>query len=513
MAKKIYKALKKARLQKTVKSLERRVVIANEHIRVLEKKYEEKIQKAVESLERKNRMILLPMEKETLSKKAYGQSIIDNIMAKFDEKQKWQKLAINHKLKKDLAKADANEKTLNLAATEKIALIDAKRAAKLNELEAKYLEEDLDAAILNANIKKYETKQSELANSLKDFESSLRTKYNNKLVKDREKNQITLQKLDSKLQKQYEVRNQIVNEERDELVERKSVLEQLVQNKDDEKYEENVQELDEINALFDMYEDDSILLRVKNLNMRFGGLKAVDNLSFDIKKGEIFGLIGPNGAGKTTVFNCITQFYKPTSGKVYFNRNETIMNLMDVQVHDVIKQGIVRTFQNVELVWELSILDNLLVASHTLYETGFFTQLFHLPSLKKEEDVIRAKALRVLEYLDLLPYKDFYPVGLPYGILKRIELARTFMTDPKLIILDEPAAGLNEVETKELATSIKQIAKDFGTTIFLVEHDMGLVMDVCDRICAINFGKKLAVGTPKEIQNNKLVQEAYLGGE
>lgn len=513
MAKKIYKTLKKARLQRTIKSLERKVVVANEHIRVLEQEYENIILKAINNLERKNRAILLPLEKEIVSKKAYSQSIIDKKMAKIDEKQKWQKIAINHKLKKDLTKAGADEKTLKLVASEKIALIDAKRVATLNKLEAKYLEEDLDDATLNANIIKYETKQVELTNNLKTFEDKLRLKYDDRLIKDREKNTKTLNNLNVKLEKHYEISNQLINEERDELLNRKRELELLVENQSDENYEQNVQELDEIDALFDMYEDDSILLRVKNLSMNFGGLKAVDNLSFDIKKGEIFGLIGPNGAGKTTVFNCITQFYKPTSGKVYFNRNETVMNLMEVQVHDVIKQGIVRTFQNVELVWELSVLDNLLVASHTLYETNFFTQLLHLPSLKKEENVIRAKALRVLEYLDLLPYKDFYPVGLPYGILKRIELARTFMTDPKLIILDEPAAGLNEVETKELAKSIKQIAKDFGTTIFLVEHDMGLVMDVCDRICAINFGKKLAIGTPKEIQNNKLVQEAYLGGE
>ncbi len=260
--------------------------------------------------------------------------------------------------------------------------------------------------------------------------------------------------------------------------------------------------------------DENTILELKGLTMQFGGLKAVDGLSFKVKEGEIFGLIGPNGAGKTTVFNCITQFYKPTAGTVkYRDKNGNIIDLTKMKVHDVIKTGIVRTFQNVELIWELSVLDNLLVAGHTLYKANLFEHMIHSRRLKREEQTIKAKAVTVLERLNLSAYKDVIPYGLPYGILKKIELARTLMIDPRLIILDEPAAGLNDAETEELSKVIKQIAKDFNCTIFLVEHDMGLVMDICDTICSISFGKMLAIGTPSEIQNNKLVQEAYLGSE
>jgi branched-chain amino acid transport system ATP-binding protein len=260
--------------------------------------------------------------------------------------------------------------------------------------------------------------------------------------------------------------------------------------------------------------DNEHILKIENLTMMFGGLKAVDDLSFEVKQNEIFGLIGPNGAGKTTVFNCITQFYKPNAGNLYYkNRNQEVVSLTSFKVHDVIKQGIVRTFQNVELIFELSVLDNMLVGAHSMYKSKFFTQLFHLPRLLREEVIMKTKALNILKDLGLYVYKDFYPIGLPYGILKKIELARTLMTNPNLIILDEPAAGLNDMETKDLAQTIRKIQKTYNCTIFLVEHDMQLVMDICDTICAISFGKKLAIGAPREIKNNKVVQEAYLGGD
>ncbi len=261
-------------------------------------------------------------------------------------------------------------------------------------------------------------------------------------------------------------------------------------------------------------QDQKVHLSLAHLTMKFGGLKAVDDLSFDVKKGEIFGLIGPNGAGKTTVFNCITQFYKPNEGDIFFNnQNNETNSLIDFKVHDIINLGIVRTFQNVELVWELTVLDNLLVGAHSLYHANFFSQLLHLPKLNYEEKVIKNRAIEILTDLGLLAYKDMYPYGLPYGILKKIELARTLMTKPNLIILDEPAAGLNDAETEELAQTIRNIRDKYQLTIFLVEHDMGLVMDICDTVCAISFGKLLAIGTPKEIQNHPKVQEAYLGGE
>ena len=255
-----------------------------------------------------------------------------------------------------------------------------------------------------------------------------------------------------------------------------------------------------------------VVLDVKDLCMYFGGVKAVDGLSFQVKKGEIFGLIGPNGAGKTTVFNCITQFYKPTSGSIYFeNKSGQVVDLNKENVHDVILQGIVRTFQNVEVIREVSVLDNLLIAGHRQYTSSIVSQALHLPILKKEEKVIRQRALEVLEFMGLSAYKDWYAMGLPYGILKKIEIARTLMCDPQLIILDEPAAGLNDTETAELARLIENIKKKFGCTILLVEHDMGLVMDICDTICAISFGKLLAVGTPQQVQADKSVQSAYLG--
>ncbi len=260
--------------------------------------------------------------------------------------------------------------------------------------------------------------------------------------------------------------------------------------------------------------DESSILRLDDLSMHFGGLKAVDRLSFEVKKGEIFGLIGPNGAGKTTVFNCITQFYKPTSGNIYYSNNKNeVINLNHLKTHNIIKEGIVRTFQNVELIWEISVLDNLLVSGHTLYKTRFFSHVFSTRHLYQEEVVLRQKALHILAKLGLLAYQYMIPYGLPYGILKKIELARTLMVNPRLIILDEPAAGLNEEETKELANVIRQIRQEYQVTIFLVEHDMGLVMNLCDTICAISFGKLLAIGKPEEIQKNKLVIEAYLGGE
>lgn len=259
---------------------------------------------------------------------------------------------------------------------------------------------------------------------------------------------------------------------------------------------------------------EDVILKIDHLNMRFGGLLAVDDLSFEVKKGEIFGLIGPNGAGKTTIFNCITRFYRPTSGKMIFRKNDLeVIDLNEFQVHNIIRQGIVRTFQNVELIWELSVLDNLLVAAHTIYRSGFFSQLFQTRKFHQEEEVMKSKAIEVLKMLDLLPYQHVYPYGLPYGILKKIELARTLMGKPQMIILDEPAAGLNDAETENLEKIIKTIRDQTGATIFLVEHDMGLVMDICDTVCAISFGKMLAIGKPSEIQSNPLVRSAYLGEE
>lgn len=254
------------------------------------------------------------------------------------------------------------------------------------------------------------------------------------------------------------------------------------------------------------------ILKIDGLSIAFGGLKAVDNLSFTIKENEIFGLIGPNGAGKTTVFNCITQFYKPNSGSLLFrNRHGEVTELTKHKVHEIIKLGLVRTFQNVELIRELSLIDNVLVGGHIDFKSTVFEQALKLPRAVKEERELRKQAEDILRRLGIYERKDMIAFGQPYGILKKVEFARTLMSHPKLIILDEPAAGLNDVETLQLAQMIRQIRDEFKCSILLVEHDMRLVMDVCDRICAINFGQFLAIGNPKEIQRDPTVQQAYLG--
>lgn len=279
-------------------------------------------------------------------------------------------------------------------------------------------------------------------------------------------------------------------------------------------FDEANTQLRTLNSANDGMIADNIVLSIQGLKMYFAGIKAVDDLSFDIKKGEIFGLIGPNGAGKTTVFNCVTQFYKPTDGKIlYLDRFDNLVSLTDLRTSDVIKTGVSRTFQNLELVYWLSVMDNLLIGAHASYRSTLADQFLHTTKLKREEDVFRQRAAKLLERLGILAYKDMFPFGLPYGVLKKVELARTLMSDPQLIILDEPAAGLNEAETEQLEEIIRLIRDDFNCTIFLVEHDMNLVMNVCDTVCAMSFGKLLAIGTPDEIQGNQLVQEAYLGTE
>lgn len=256
------------------------------------------------------------------------------------------------------------------------------------------------------------------------------------------------------------------------------------------------------------------ILEVENLSISFGGLKAVDDLSFSINEGEIYGLIGPNGAGKTTVFNCITQFYKPNTGVVSFRTNtDDVVNLVDYKVHKILELGLVRTFQNVELIPSLTLIDNLLTGAHVHYETGIMAQIMRTRKYKEEEARLREKAEGILKFLGIDHLKDQYAGAQPYGVLKKTEIGRTLMANPKLIILDEPAAGLNEQETEQLVELIKIIRDEYQCSVLIVEHDMSLIMNVCDRICAISFGKRLAIGTPDEIQMNKDVQEAYLGME
>ena len=260
-------------------------------------------------------------------------------------------------------------------------------------------------------------------------------------------------------------------------------------------------------------------LKITDLSIQFGGLKAVEALSFHVNKNEIFGLIGPNGAGKTTAFNCITQFYRPNRGEVLFRTKKCtekepegeVVNLVGRNVHDIIKLGLVRTFQNVEVIKELTLLDNVLIGAHIDFKATAFEQALRLPRARREEKAMREKAMGALQFMGIDHLANAQAAGQPYGVLKKVEMARTLMAEPKLIILDEPAAGLNDSETAELAETIRRIRDAYDCTILLVEHDMRLVMNICDRICAISFGKFLACGTPAEIQANKDVQEAYLG--
>jgi branched-chain amino acid transport system ATP-binding protein len=258
------------------------------------------------------------------------------------------------------------------------------------------------------------------------------------------------------------------------------------------------------------------ILAIDNLCIQFGGLKAVDCLSFSVKNMEIFGLIGPNGAGKTTVFNCITQFYRPDKGAVWFradNKKGGLINLVGRPVHQIIHYGLVRTFQNVEIIKELSLLDNVLIGAHIDFKATVFEQALKLPRARAEEKIIRKRAEEALEFMGIADRQNLLAGGQPYGVLKKVEIARTLLCQPKLIILDEPAAGLNDSETKDLAEIIRTIRDKFSCAILLVEHDMRLVMNVCNRICAISFGKFLACDIPEKIRTNKLVQEAYLGEE
>jgi len=258
----------------------------------------------------------------------------------------------------------------------------------------------------------------------------------------------------------------------------------------------------------------SQVLSVKNLSISFGGLRAVDDLSFSIDRHEIYGLIGPNGAGKTTVFNCITQFYKPDTGEIRFTDQKGREHLLNgMPPHKIIGLGLVRTFQNTEIIRELPIIDNVLLGAHTEFKAGVLANMFAMLWARKQERELRKKAMEALKYCGLDQIADEYAGAQPYGVLKLIELARTLMCEPSLIILDEPAGGLNDAETERLTELIRGIARDHHCAILLVEHDMKLVMGLCHRICAISFGKKLAEGTAAEIQENPLVQDAYLGKE
>ena len=249
------------------------------------------------------------------------------------------------------------------------------------------------------------------------------------------------------------------------------------------------------------------LFRVEQLSLRFGGLKAVDDVSFDVQKGEIFTIIGPNGAGKTSIFNLISRLYEPSGGKLFFEGRD----ITSVPAHKIAKLGIARTFQNIELFENASLLQNLLVGRHCHSRTQLWQELLFLPNVKRAERAHRMKCEEVIEFLDLQAYRDKLIAGLPYGVRKVTEVARALCSEPKLILLDEPSSGLNVEETDDMAFWIKDIRNDLGITVLMVEHDMGLVRRVSDRVLALNYGRMLALGTPDEVQRHPDVVAAYLG--
>lgn len=250
-------------------------------------------------------------------------------------------------------------------------------------------------------------------------------------------------------------------------------------------------------------------LQINNLSKSFGGLSAVLNFDFNVGKQELVGLIGPNGAGKTTVFNLITGVYKPDQGTISLEGKD----ITGLHPYDICKKGIARTFQNIRLFNDLTVLDNVKIALHMAVSYSLTTAVLRLPAFFKGEAEIRQQALDYLKIFDLDKKKDEIASNLPYGEQRRLEIARALATRPSLLILDEPAAGMNPNETRDLMELINWIKEEFQLSILLIEHDMSLVMGVCERIYVLDYGQIIAEGIPQEIRNNKRVIEAYLGEE
>ena len=249
------------------------------------------------------------------------------------------------------------------------------------------------------------------------------------------------------------------------------------------------------------------MLEVIKLGISFGGLRAVDDLSMKIEEGALVGLIGPNGAGKTTVFNMLTGVYRPTDGGIRLDNQ----NLIGKKPHDICKLGVARTFQNIRLFQKLTVLDNVKVALHNQVTYNLFESMVHLGSYRKKEKEMDRRALEILKVFDLDHEAGNLAANLPYGKQRKLEIARALATNPKLLLLDEPAAGMNPNETGELMDTIRLVREKYGVTILLIEHDMKLVQGICEYLYVLNFGKLLAEGTPKEVLNDPAVIKACLG--
>lgn len=249
------------------------------------------------------------------------------------------------------------------------------------------------------------------------------------------------------------------------------------------------------------------LLEVKNLGIQFGGLRAVDEFNLEIEKGALYGLIGPNGAGKTTVFNMLTGVYKPTDGDILLD-GKSIVGKSQIEIN---KMGVARTFQNIRLFRQMSVLDNVKVGLHNQIKYSTVSGIFKLPSYFKKEKEMNEKAMSLLEVFDLQGEADYLASNLPYGKQRKLEIARALATNPKLLLLDEPAAGMNPNETAELMETIQFVRREFDMTILLIEHDMRLVSGICEDLTVLNFGKVLAQGKTSEVLKNPEVITAYLG--
>lgn len=255
------------------------------------------------------------------------------------------------------------------------------------------------------------------------------------------------------------------------------------------------------------------LLTVNQLTKNFGGLAAVSHVNITLEEQELVGLIGPNGAGKTTLFNLLTGVYEPSSGDVILTSNQQENRLNGMKPYKIADMGLSRTFQNIRLFKDLTVMDNVLIAMNSKNKEGFLTSVLRLPKFYRKEAEMRQKVRELLAIFDLADKVDTLAKNLPYGQQRRLEIVRALATEPKILFLDEPAAGMNPQETADLTQLIRKIQQDFGLTIVLIEHDMNLVMDVCERIYVLEYGQIIAEGVPEEIKNNPRVIEAYLGGE